>query len=143
MQMLRAGKAKPQIETWPKAKKSGEVTLLPKANDDSDDSDREDKAFVPVFQSSFGDAIEQALNKFKKLGSYNTELFWAKTHFAWKYFEPKYCALSTQSKSHEHCFPTNLHYDATKLICCKCSNFAFTNYSQFLVAPSQDRGDFN
>ena len=74
--MLRAGKAKPQIETWPKAKKMGEVTLLTKANDDSDDSDREDKAFVPVFQSSFGDAIEQALNKFKKLGWCSIELFW-------------------------------------------------------------------
>ena len=76
--MLRAGKAKPQIETWPKVKKSGEITMLPKANDDSD---REDKAPVPVFQSSFGDAVEQALNKFKKLGSYDIQLNEATKNF--------------------------------------------------------------
>ena len=79
--MLRAGKAKPQIETWPKVKKSDEITMLPKANDDSDDSDREDKAPVPVFQSSFGDAVEQALTKFKKLGSYDIQLNEATKNF--------------------------------------------------------------
>ena len=70
--MLRAGKAKPQPEAWPKVNKSAETTIMSasKPKGESDDSDGEDKVSVPVFQSSFGDAIEQALYKFKKLGSY-------------------------------------------------------------------------
>ena len=70
LQMLRAGKAKPQPEAWPKVRMSGEVTAtsVSKPKGDSDDSDCEDKAPVPVFQSSFGDVIEQALHNFKRLG---------------------------------------------------------------------------
>ena len=74
--MLRAGKAKPQPEAWPKVRKSEEITAtsMSKPKGDSDDSDCEDKAPVPVFQSSFGDAIEQALNNFKRLGRWKIHM---------------------------------------------------------------------
>ena len=65
--MLRAGRAKPPAEAWPKTTKNTDIVQVSKG-DASDDSDCEDKVPVPVFQSSFGDAIEQALSKFNKQG---------------------------------------------------------------------------
>ncbi len=80
--MLRAGKAKPQPEAWPKVIKPsatapGALVSLTKSRTsgaDSEGSDCEDRVPVPVFQSSFGDAIEQALNKYNKGGQYWTNI---------------------------------------------------------------------
>ncbi len=65
--MLRSGKAKP-IEAWHKVS----ATAGPPANPaitrtraaDSEDSDSEDRVPIPVFQSSFGDAIQAALDSY-------------------------------------------------------------------------------
>uniref|UniRef100_A0A7M4EAD0 E3 ubiquitin-protein ligase RNF10 n=1 Tax=Crocodylus porosus TaxID=8502 RepID=A0A7M4EAD0_CROPO len=71
-QMLRAGKAKPEI--WPKSapKKKEENTLAPPAPVDSDgESDNSDRIPVPSFQNSFSQAIEAAFLKLDKPSTSN------------------------------------------------------------------------
>ena len=68
-QMLRAGKAKPQ-EMMGKAAAAAaspcESKSAPKGSDS--ETDDEDRIPVPVYQASFGDAIQQALDKYKTPG---------------------------------------------------------------------------
>jgi len=65
-QMLRAGKAKP--EAWPKVS-PGTSALgggpAAKVAAGSDESDNEDRVPVPTYQSSFGEAIQQMLDKYQ------------------------------------------------------------------------------
>ena len=69
-QMLRAGKAKSQEVM---SKMTNTVNLCesksaPKGSDS--ETDDEDRIPVPVYQASFGDAIQQALDKYKTPGMY-------------------------------------------------------------------------
>ena len=61
--MLRAGKARPQDSVQPPGNPVGGA-----AKDGSDGSDCEDRVPVPVFQSSFGDAIQKALDSYSTPG---------------------------------------------------------------------------
>ena len=57
LQMLRAGKARPQ-EPMQLVTPGGATRC------ESDGSDSEDRVPVPVFQNSFGDAIQKALDSY-------------------------------------------------------------------------------
>ena len=58
--MLRAGKARPQD--------SAPLPVGGVTKDGSDGSDCEDRVPVPVFQNSFGDAIQKALDSYSTPG---------------------------------------------------------------------------
>lgn len=68
--MLQSGKAKP-MDAWAKMASSQTKGTSPSvvahrgrtASQCSEDSDPEDRVPVPVFQNSFGDAIQEALNR--------------------------------------------------------------------------------
>lgn len=71
-QMLRAGKAKPQemmVKPTAAASSHCESKSAPKGSDS--ETDDEDRIPVPVYQASFGDAIQQALDKYKTPGADN------------------------------------------------------------------------
>jgi hypothetical protein len=64
-QMLQQGKTR-TVEAWSKTKNEAPATKTEgKKSADSDESDNEDRVPVPVFQTSFGDAIQAALDSYK------------------------------------------------------------------------------
>ncbi|XP_013402589.1 RING finger protein 10 [Lingula anatina] len=69
-QMLKAGKAKPSpVAAWP-VQTSSTPSRPPGHSPGSDEnSDSEDRVPVPVFQTSFGDAIQAALDKLDSPGT--------------------------------------------------------------------------
>ena len=79
--MLQAGKARP-VEAWPKkggahvGGAGGEPGLRPRRGaSESEDSDSEDRVPVPVFQASFGSAIQQALDTYMLKKGNNANCF--------------------------------------------------------------------
>ena len=65
VQMLRAGKTKAKVAEWPKVTGDAPAAATPRAVV-SVDSDGEEVALAPTFQSSFSDAIKTALDKYDK-----------------------------------------------------------------------------
>lgn len=64
--MLKAGKT--QTVAWPKAKKDDQISpLVMSRHPDSEESDPEDKA--PQYNSSFGNAFQEALDNLAKTPS--------------------------------------------------------------------------
>ena len=63
--MLREGKSKGMPEAWPKTSPYPEgKSRRPHRRLSDSDSDCEDRIPVPVYQDSFGNAIQEALDSF-------------------------------------------------------------------------------
>ena len=63
--MLRAGKTKAKVAEWPKVTGDAPAAVTSRGVV-SVDSDGEEVALAPTFQSSFSDAIKTALDKYDK-----------------------------------------------------------------------------
>ena len=69
--MLRHGKVK-QTEAWPKRPSESESQSSEKCG--SEESDNDDKVPIPVYQNSFGDAIQKALDSYDKNPGENIDI---------------------------------------------------------------------